>query len=129
MSNTETEYIGSYAFQDCNSLKEIYLPKTIKEIGQYAFPKSVTDIYVPEEAELITFAEDNVLLANETAVRIHVKEGSWLIIILITGLIKIQSILRFMIKKEMKYEKKIIYLFKAGLNMEINRRMEILSCR
>lgn len=77
LSNTETEYIGSYAFQDCNSLKEIYLPKTIKEIGQYAFPKSVTDIYVPEEAELITFAEDNVLLANETAVRIHVKEGSW----------------------------------------------------
>ena len=52
-----------------------------------------------------------------------------LIIILITGLIKIQSILRFMIKKEMKYEKKIIYLFKAGLNMEINRRMEILSRR
>lgn len=34
-----------------------------------------------------------------------------------------------MIKKEMKYEKKIIYLFKAGLNMEINRRMEILLRR
>lgn len=77
LSNTETEYIGTYAFQECNSLKEIYLPKTIKEIGQYAFPKSVTDIYVPEEAELTTFAEDNVLLSNETAVRIHVKEGSW----------------------------------------------------
>lgn len=30
---------------------------------------------------------------------------------MITGLIKIQSILRFMIKKEMKYEKKIIVAF------------------
>ncbi len=57
-------------------LRRYIYQKQLKKLDNMRF-KSVTDIYVPEEAELITFAEDNVLLANETAVRIHVKEGSW----------------------------------------------------
>ena len=77
LSNTNVTSIGKYAFEECNSVKEIYLPDTIQEIGQFAFPKSVTDIYIPEKAEIKSFGEDSVLLANETKVSIHVKKGSW----------------------------------------------------
>lgn len=77
LSNTKVTSIGKYAFEECNSVKEIYLPDTIQEIGQFAFPKSVTDIYIPEKAEIKSFGEDSVLLANETKVSIHVKKGSW----------------------------------------------------
>ena len=42
------EYIGAYAFSDCEAVKELYFPDTISYIGEYAFAcKNLETVSVP----------------------------------------------------------------------------------
>jgi hypothetical protein len=53
-SGSMMEIIGSYAFYNCENLKEILLPDTLIEINSYAFHNTdITEIYIGNTIELI----------------------------------------------------------------------------
>ena len=68
--------IGEYAFENCDSLKEVRLPSTIKEIGEYAFPDVIEDVYIPKDAELSKYDYSNFPNIDGT-VHIHLYKDSW----------------------------------------------------
>lgn len=76
LEDTNVSTIGEYAFQHCDSLKEVRLPSSIKEIGEFAFPSSIEDVYIPKDAELSKYNYNNFPNTDGT-VNIHLYKDSW----------------------------------------------------
>lgn len=76
LEDTSVSTIGEYAFKNCDSLKEMRLPSTIKEIGEYAFPDVIEDVYIPKDAELSKYDYSNFPNIDGT-VHIHLYKDSW----------------------------------------------------
>jgi hypothetical protein len=55
-----TRSIAAYSFAGCSSLEKVYLPESVREIGDLAFadcPRAV--ICAPEESPAILYAQRN----------------------------------------------------------------------
>lgn len=76
LEGTSVEKIEENAFQKCESLKEVRLPKTLKELGEYAFPYGVTDVYVPADMELMKYSDTNFPYTDE-GITVHLTKDSW----------------------------------------------------
>ena len=67
-----------YSFYECVSLKAITLPKSLKDIGEFAFANGgLTEIIVPEEVQLDSFDTTSFVQTNST-VKVIVRSGSWM---------------------------------------------------
>lgn len=76
------EYIGYWAFNGCDNLREINIPESCTMIGQFAFYNTeVQDLYIPEnmsfQQDIIGSPVNITLNPNNTAYRI---QDNWLIL-------------------------------------------------
>ncbi len=72
------ETIGEYAFYECVCLNTVTLPKSLKNIGKFAFANGgLTEITVPEEVQLDSFDTTSFIQTNST-VKVIVRSGSWM---------------------------------------------------
>ena len=72
------EVIGNQAFFDCNNLKSITLPKSVRSIGDsiggMVFPFALENIYT-DEANSTFISEDGVLMLKEPRTFFHYPQG------------------------------------------------------
>lgn len=69
------EYIGAYAFQGCNGLEEVVLPKTITHIGEYAFEFTKAQDNFFEAAAKATEEKDRYWIIDGILLAAYVADG------------------------------------------------------
>ncbi len=69
------EYIGSYAFQGCEGIETIHLPKNIKTIGEYAFVSTAAHTNFMEQAAKAENEADRYWISEGVLLAAYVAEG------------------------------------------------------
>ena len=69
------EYIGSYAFQGCEGIETISLPKSIKTIGEYAFAATAAYTNFMEKAAKAENEADRYWISEGVLLAAYVAEG------------------------------------------------------
>jgi hypothetical protein len=69
------EYIGSYAFQGCEGIETLQLPKTIKSIGKYAFASTAAYTNFMEQAAKTENEADHYWISEGILIAAYVPSG------------------------------------------------------
>ena len=72
---TQLEYIGSYAFQGCNGIKNLVLPETVTHVGEYAFESTKAQTDFMEAAAKATEEKDRYWIIGDILLGAYVAEG------------------------------------------------------